>query len=442
MSLVPAGPYALPGVNMPSWLVRFDKDGECSSPGTAAALVEKIRSGQHSNVLFYSHGWNTDFADAVEQYTRFLRAFEAVVQEHPLPGFSPIFVGLTWPSAWMPSTPGPQMAAVDAEHKLSDADLFEKVLAEIAADISNENRTDFYELIDTGMLAREQALKLAGMMSSIISRPPEEVDGASSEPIAEEGILKLVALMRTAEKGSGKEDVDIDHIGIIGGAVGPLVAASESWDPRDFVRLASLFQMKDRAGRVGSRGVAVLLRNVLSAAQGGVHVFGHSFGAKVVLSALCAPEPLPRQPSSLLLLQPAISHLSFADTVPGRTGSGGYRTALSLVKSPVFTTYSSMDFPLHNVFHLALRRPSDLGELQVGAAGEPPGRYAALGGYGLRGIEDRTQIDPIPDAGDDYPALAGYRIVALDGSDKRITSHGDVANSYTAWALRTQIARA
>lgn len=442
MSLVPAGPYALPGVDMPSWLVRFDKDGECTSPGTAAALIEKIRSSDYSNVLFYCHGWNTDFAAAVDQYSRFVRAFEEVIQQHPLPGFSPIFVGVTWPSAWLPSTPGPQMAAEDVVQQSFDASLFEKVLSEIAADISHEDRADFYELIDARMLGREQALRLAGIMSNIISRPPEEVDGAGGEPIREEGILKLATLMRNAETGSAKEDIDIDNIGVVGGGADPLAAAGESWDPRDLIRLASLFQMKDRAGRVGSRSVATLLRNVLSAAKGGVHVFGHSFGSKVVLSALCAPEPLPRQPSSLLLLQPAISHLSFADTVPGRTGAGGYRTALSLVKSPVFTTYSSMDFPLHNVFHLALRRPSDLGELQVGAAGEPPGRYAALGGYGPRGIEDRTQIDPIPDAGDDYPALAGYRIVALDGSDKRITSHGDVANSYTAWALRTQIARA
>ncbi|TGQ43714.1 MULTISPECIES: hypothetical protein [unclassified Mesorhizobium] len=442
MSLVPAGPYALPGVSMPSWLVRFDKDGQCTSPGTAAALIGKMRSGDYSSVLFYAHGWNTDFAAAVDQYSRFLRAFEAVIHEHPLPGFSPIFVGITWPSAWMPSTPGPQMAAEGDAQQSSDANLFEKVISEIASDISHEDRADFYELIDSGMLGREQALRLAAIVSGIISHPPEEVDGADGEPIGEEGILKLASLMRTAESGSAEEDIDIDEIGVVGGGARPLAAAGESWDPRDLIRLASLFQMKDRAGRVGSRGVATLLRDVLSAAKGGVHVFGHSFGSKVMLSALCAPEPLSRQPSSLLLLQPAISHLCFAETVLGRAGPGGYRAALSLVRSPVFTTYSSMDFPLHNVFHLALRRPSDLGELQIGAAGEPPGRYAALGGYGPRGMEDRTQIDPIPAVGDDYPALADYRIVALDGSDKRITSHGDVANSYTAWALRTQIARA
>jgi pimeloyl-ACP methyl ester carboxylesterase len=220
-----------------------------------------------------------------------------------------------------------------------------------------------------------------------------------------------------------------------------LAAAGEGWDPTDIIKLASLFQMKDRAARVGVRGVATLLRNLLGATKAGVHVFGHSFGAKVMLSALCAQPTPQRSPESLLLLQPAISHLCFADIVPGRQGSGGYRKALKLVGSPIFTTFSSMDFPLHKIFHLALRRPADLGELRVAMAGEPPDRYAALGGYGPRRAGERAAIDPIPALGENYPNLAGVTIVGLDGSAQRITSHTDVANEYTAWALRTQIER-
>lgn len=441
MPVLQAGPYPLPQVEMPTWLVRFDKDGACTSPGTAAALIEHLRTSDYSNVLFYSHGWNTDFTAAVDQYSAFLRAFENVVQQHPLPNFKPIFVGVTWPSVWMPSTPGPQIAAGgDSVADALAASLREKVVADIAEGLDEVRRGEFYRLHDVPLLDRAEALRLAELVSPFIANTPEEADGGDGEPIDVEGILKLATLLRSAEQASAISD-DLDHIGVVGGPAGEVTAAGGGWDPTDIIKLVSLYQMKDRAARIGARGVATLLRNLLSATNAGVHVFGHSFGAKVMLSALCAPPVPQRQPESLLLLQPAISHLCFADTIPGRAGSGGYRAALGLVGSPIFSTFSSMDFALHKVFHLALRRPADLGELQVAAAGEPPNRYAALGGYGPRRSGERAAIDPIPAPGENYPNLPGVAIVGLDGSAQRITSHGDVANEYTAWALRTQIER-
>ena len=447
MPVLQAGPYPLPNVRMPTWLVRFDKDGVCTSPGTAKALIDQIQKSDYSNVLFYAHGWNTDFTAAVDQYSRFLRSFEAVIDQHPLPNFKPIFVGVTWPSVWMPSTPGPQMAAIgDGEEVALTATLREAVIADIAEGLNADQRGELYDLVDTEILSREKALRLAELVSPIIARTPEEADGGEGQPIDAAGILRLATSMRSGNP-PVEAGIDLDNVGVVGGGVGGVAAAGDGWDPTDIIKLASLFQMKDRAGRVGAGGVAVLLRSLLAATAAkdtGVHVFGHSFGAKVMLSALCAAQPLPRKPESLMLLQPAISHLCFADVVPGRPGPGGFRAALDLTASPIFTTFSRMDFPLHNVFHLALRRPADLGELKAAAAaaaGEPPDRYAALGGYGPRHSGQHAALDPIPALGQAYPDLAGAKVVGLDGSDHRITSHGDVANSFTAWALRTQIER-
>jgi len=207
--------------------------------------------------------------------------------------------------------------------------------------------------------------------------------------------------------------------------------------------------MKDRAGRVGSTGVAGLLRELLEA-DIPIHLVGHSFGAKVMLSALCAA-PLRRPATSALLLQSAISYLSFATTVPGRAGNGGYIAALDQhhIAKPIFSTYSGSDFPLHDVFHLALRRAADLGDLRIAAAGAPPpSRYAALGGYGPRGAGE-TLVNPIKPPGDTYSVDGGVRIFGLDGSaavdfpapkaEARIACHGCVANPYTAWALHQQM---
>src|SRR5262249_17376272 len=124
---------------------------------------------------------------------------------------------------------------------------------------------------------------------------------------------------------------------------------------------------------------------------------------------------------------------------------GGYRDALDLIESPIFSTYSASDFPLHAIYHLALLRRTDLGEAQIAAeattAGSPPSGYAALGGYGPPDAAEQL-IDPIPLPGEhvNYPQNAG--IVGFDGSaGNRIDSHGGVANPSTAWLLCEQMSR-
>jgi hypothetical protein len=233
-------------------------------------------------------------------------------------------------------------------------------------------------------------------------------------------------------------------IGEGGRAGGPQSAGGVAGlDPRVAIRLFSVYQMKDRAGAVGYKGVSSLLRDVLTSAPTAarVHAVGHSYGCKVMLSAVCEPSALPKPLHSLLLLQPAVSHLCFADVVPGRTGAGGYREALqpARVRPPILTTYSRNDFPLHSTLHLALRRGADLGEVQIAAtpstsAGPPPNRFAALGGYGPRNAGEEL-VDPFPSAGESYPWLNDARIVGLDGSGGQIKGHGDVVNDATAWAL-------
>jgi hypothetical protein len=115
-----------------------------------------------------------------------------------------------------------------------------------------------------------------------------------------------------------------------------------------------------------------------------------------------------------------------------------------MVRHPILSTFSKKDFPLHGTFHLSLRRDSDLGEAQIAAggtsAGDPPSRYAALGGYGPRGA-GQSLIDPIPGTGESYGDLGVAPIIGLDGSKGRITGHGDIAKPETAWALHQLIFR-
>jgi hypothetical protein len=438
----PPGPYPIPGTTMETWLVRFDKNGVCSSPRTRDALLDNLAVKKDRPIVFFSHGWNNDFADAVDLYRRFLIEFDKVLRTHPIPGNSPIFVGLTWPSVWLPSDAGPQMAAGNGDPKTASAK--EAILRELVDVLpAGTDWSRLYALLEAERISLAEARELARFLAPAL-RPNAE-EGAEEAAASDANIVNAIRDIQRAEGGQPADD-DIDAIGVVGGAdAGDPAAAGllDIFDPRSAIRLVSLYLMKDRAGKVGSSGVAVLLRELLQRTTAPIHAVGHSFGCKVMLSAAAADPKPSRKLKSMLLLQPAISHLSFAAKVTGRNGPGGYRRVLERVENPIFSTYTASDFPLHTIYHLALLRQKDLGEAQIAAAatraGNPPNVYAALGGYGPRGA-DEALIDPIPKPGENFNYPSGARLVGLDGSlDRRIDSHGGVANPYTAWALRKQM---
>jgi len=217
----------------------------------------------------------------------------------------------------------------------------------------------------------------------------------------------------------------------------------DALDPRKILRLITLYQMKDRAGVVGTRGVGPLLHDVLRSkpAATRVHLLGHSYGGKVVLSAVHALPGGAPTVQSVLLLEPAVNAWCFAPDVDGGGYPGGYHDVLDRVEGGIFTTFTKDDVPLRRVFHLAVRRPSDLGELKV-AAGirpDPPSVYAALGGFGPAGLDDATcEFLRIKVVLDHYKVNRPIKVLALNADDV-ITGHGDISNPSTWWALYNQV---
>lgn len=459
------GPYPLEGVRMPTWLLRFDKHGACTSPATREQLLQTLRDAPPSDLIFFSHGWNNDFVEAAELYASFLRQFEAHTAAHPVgrPSgvlFAPIFVGVVWPSIWLSFDSGPQIAAA-AEPPAADTAVVQALTDKLAALGGEASIERVYALLALPQLDEAQARDLAGLIEPAFGTVHDEETGGGARGTSADELLSMWRAMQQAQDGGDTSVPSLDDWGVPpadgtvspGEGAAPVQAAGffSFLDPRNALRLFSVYQMKDRAGVVGVRGVAPLLREVLEAAPAaGVHAVGHSYGCKVVLSAVCAPAPLPRPLTSLLLLQPAVSHLSFADDIPRIGRPGGYRTSLTpdRVRPPILSTYSRNDFALHKTFHLALRRDSDLGEQPVDIAGEdgttagrPPSNFAALGGYGPRRAGQRL-IDPMPVAGAPYPDFdPAHSIVGLDGSQGLIGGHGDVASPTTAWALYRLVTR-
>jgi hypothetical protein len=445
------GPYSYvetaDGEQAPWYIMPFDKGGRCQAPRTRADLMSAIGREPFSDIYIFSHGWNNDWDTATDRYRHFMGGFTKMREDHRLdvrPDYKPLLIGIIWPSTAlvMPWEAQPKFAGGAPVAAAADAGSAEErlMIDELAAELRGGDVDRFYALMDEpDGLDERQSLELAQLLLSL--GDDQEVDDAEALESSD-----LVAAWREAQAAFPSEtppetDFDDADFGTVdGAAVAPDAAGLfDRLDPRKLIRLATVLQMKDRAGVVGARGVAPLLRDVLRASASRVHLIGHSYGAKVVLSAVSVA-PLPRDVASVLLLQPAVSRFCFAADVGGGR-PGGFRVALERTELPIMSTFSRKDAPLTKFFHLAARRGSDVGEVRV--AGGEQSRYGALGGFGPGGL-DATEVavvamKPIGETyGLDHEMA---EVLALQGHEA-IGGHGSISNDYTWWALYDSIASA
>ena len=461
-NLLPVGPYTTISVDAhvtaPWYMLPFDKQGRCEAPQTRQSLLNALAGGDYTDLFVFSHGWNNDWAAASERYTDFINGFHAMRQKYnlavPRP-YRPLLIGILWPSTALvlPWEAAPKFAAggaANTQERGQAAGQEQQEMQEIAARLPDADVSRFYDLAQRGQgLDADEAADMARMLTPLFQTSQSqnnELPGTAA-PVSSEEILKLWRALPPAGGQSGvnagkeEDDATTGQGGFASDS--PIGGLQEAgfWgmlDPRNLIRVATVWQMKDRAGIVGAQGVGPLIQDMLAQSPDArMHLIGHSYGCKVVLSALCAGT-LPRKVNSVLLLEAAISYLCFAAQVPGSGQPGGYRPALERVEQPLLTTFSRRDFPLHDFFHLAVRRAADLGEERI--AGGAPSRYAALGGYGPGGLSPAEGREIVmksyPDA---YDLVDDRRAVyALDG-DAVISGHSDISNEATWWALYNQV---
>jgi hypothetical protein len=419
---------------VPYYIIPFDKRGLCEGPETLKHLIDGAKQGDYSDIFLFSHGWNNDWKAATGRYEHFITGYMNMRREHGLPvpvRYRPLLVGVFWPSAVLVSEAevGPDIAAGDPA-AMDDAVAEERIqVRELAAELPADRAERFYELTQKDSLDEQEALELAGIARVFYGDEDEELQLGA--PASAEEIVNIWA------KASPEPTSPFDFSTVDASATAEPRAALfgglfQKLRPRNIARTLSVYQMKDRAGRVGAHGVGPLLRRLLETSDARVHLLGHSYGAKVVLAAASSGGDLPRKVDSMLLLQAAVSHLCFAEKLPGTGRAGGYRNVLNRVNKPILSTFSANDRALTKEFHLFLRRDDDVGEVQIAAAGEPPNKYAALGGFGPRGCGEKL-ID-IKNVNQPYDLDPGTKIYGLRGT-RTISSHGGISNESTWWAL-------
>jgi hypothetical protein len=434
--MIPVGPYRTLTTNLgqpfPYYVIPFDANGICEGPRTQQHLLDHVDSC--TDIFLFSHGWNNDWATATKRYENFIQGYQEQQRSLKLPAsgsYQPLLAGIFWPSQaleWFESEIGPKIAAAPGTDDTA-TDSAARVLRDIAAALPMGRRKRFAGLTQATELAQPEATELAQMLASLAR--------ADKEGVQEQGPTAQDLLGAAQQLSTTSSEPDYDNVGTAAASEAAPQAAGvaalwKALDPRNILKPFTVWQMKDRAGTVGYHGVGPLLSSLLKQSKARIHLLGHSYGCKVVMSALSSTDEALRPVDSALLLQPAISQYAFAEQVPERPAGqqGGFYWALRRVRGPVVATFSANDVPLTKIFQIAVRRYEDLGEeLSIAIAGAPS-LYGALGGFGPQG--SKAEIIAIKDAGQAYSWGAGGRIIGINGS-RTIHGHGDISNPSTWW---------
>jgi hypothetical protein len=314
-----------------------------------------------------------------------------------------------------------------------------KDLKEFFADASQQQTLEEARALVPN-LARDAKAREAFVekLRSLVDPSRAERDDASSNFFAADP-LDLMERLRIEE-----EDLDMGESGTKGGSAdlrsnkgkpdGPSGGAASILD---FVRgvanaainianYTTYYEMKNRAGIVGARGVAPMLDSFPRELRN-IHLIGHSFGARVVTAA--AAESKTDKIRSMSLLQAAFSHNGFSQSM-----NGFFRKVIDeqRVKGPILVTYTKNDKAVGVAYPIASRLAG-----QVAAAlGDENDRFGGLGRNGAQkmnvGEVIKGRLQPVNGM---YAFAPGKFFNAL--ADQFISDHGAVRGPEVAYAVAT-----
>jgi hypothetical protein len=422
----------IPGTDIRYGLISFDADGRERREGNGLfsdTLLTQATREPITNVFFFCHGWRGDMPAARAQYNSWLGALMASPDRQAaaqrFPGFTPLLVGLHWPSEpWGDEEGGAaafgaNAAAGDALlqaylERLGDRPEIRRPLEVIFAEARHNAAPEALPPhVRQAYLDLNEAL---GLKSEGVGAPPD-ADREGFDP-------------DESFDAANEEGANFGAFSL-GGLLGPL-------------RQLSYWRMKQRARTVGEGGMHEFLKTLQKATaerKTAIHLMGHSFGTVVVSGMLGGPDAqgsLPRPVDSVVLVQGAVSLWCYAPSIPFRDAGAGYFTRIladGKVRGPIVTTRSRHDSAVGRFYPLASRIN--------GSASFAPGlpEYGAVGTFGLQGVPDATRIDTamLPatgayafERGKVYNLEASQYIARGDGASG---AHGDIAGPEVAHAI-------
>jgi pimeloyl-ACP methyl ester carboxylesterase len=422
----------------------FDKDGDVDRQ-TLDDLIAAIRAAGVTDLVLFSHGWNNDEAAAKSLYERWFGLLAGQLDPSRKVGY----VGIRWPAQLWRDEPIPDFDPSPAAGLQGAAALNENPVIEAGAPtIDPAELADLKDMFPNGrkqldtiadLLAQppgpETAGKLFAAMREFNSAAGVRSSDSDADPAKEPGMLDekwdptdlfTVFADRLADAGV--------QFGDGGGAAGLGDFASKLLHgAKEALRQLTYWQMKNRAGVVGQKGLGPAIDKLAEAFPNPrIHLIGHSFGARVVSFALAGMrESTPSPVKSVTLLQGAYSRFAFVRDLPFG-GNGALDGMLARIDGPLTVCFSSHDRALSVFYPLA---SAAAGDDRAGAE-DPLARFRAMGQLGAFNVVPQT-LGPVGTA---YPFKAG-EILNLDASDVVIAgdspsgAHSDIFHPQLSWVV-------
>src|SRR5215207_2159737 len=364
---------------LPFWELTFDADGH---PDRAKldTFLDEIPARGLTDLVVFSHGWNSDRAVSTRLYDRFVGVLAGQLDQ--VPAGRPVSVGLAgvfWPARrWSdepipdfappaalavgggggaasvePAAGAPPAETIAAAQPSVDAATLDGLRETFPAGAAALGRmAELLESEPTAAALEEFVERMREFSAAVASGTDDgeddregRDDGTAPPAMLADEPEVLFERFVTALRTSG---VPVEEPAGAGGEAGLTDRLRSAWKgAKEALRQLTYWQMKNRAGVVGRVGLGPALGQLHQAAGDvRIHLVGHSFGARLVSYAL-AGLPAGLEPSpvrSVTLLQGAFSHFAFADPLPLNSDrKGALAGMLRRVNGPLTVCFSEHD---------------------------------------------------------------------------------------------------
>jgi hypothetical protein len=338
-------PQVIAGISY--WELEFDSKGRLVGD---QGMSGQLPASQIEDLLVFSHGWNNSFSGARDMYREMIELISALLpaDRRATTGLA----GVLWPSLLFPedkgATAAPQPAVAVGDTQAADATAppppgpmssggqLADALAPAFPGLEDRLRR-LGELLDTRPEDPDRLEEFRTLVGDLVTTPRQDPEDSGEESLLTRPtrvVLETMAALAPPGVGDAQGGNIFDTL----------------WSgARELLRTLSYYEMKNRAGLIGRTGLSAVLRQVHQAGPGvRVHLLGHSFGARLVSFALAGLPPQLRGAASpvksLLLIQGAFSHFSFARHLPiDAHRSGALAPDATGVDGPLLATYTEKD---------------------------------------------------------------------------------------------------
>jgi pimeloyl-ACP methyl ester carboxylesterase len=414
--------------DFPVEAVEFTKEGTIAKPEQADAAVALVGDEKLTDLLVFSHGWNNDMDQAWSLYRAWLAVIRPAVTRQGWTDANRKIgaVAVLWPSkqfAEPDAIPGGAASFGDDTNDLAaQVDALDGVLAPDVQATLRGLASQIEHDADAQKAFVETAL---GVLSDTYASDaeaaneiPKSLFTAGADLLSQFSDFDETDFMAVSEGGAAALD-DTGSATGLSEFFGNVVAGA-----RNLLNYVTYYKMKERAGFVGRRGLAAVLKQIRAAHPTvRIHLVGHSFGCRLVTASLLGTDDgVAVNVDSMSLLQAAFSHNGFALDYDG-TSDGFFRLVVAparRVLGPTMITHTKNDRAVGIAYPLASRLAGQV----ASALGDADDKYGALGRNGAVKTPEAFER-PMLAAGKDYDGLRDHQVHNLQ-ADAFISAHSDV----------------